>query len=397
MAFEAATLFQPVLSLTWTCLNDTPVTQKHLYFDHFITSQAVLEEIASAASLFFAPGLFEALEATAPPTIQYFKTLPTEPTKSWAVYLLILEKPNHRPRIYIGSGTSSRSGVYGRFYQYDHQVTLPTHVEKALDEGYTIVHKGLLCWASIPTASLQPRIRLLFLAVEATLSFAFWAMRTTENDYGMAHICPWPVNIIDAPDSFEYDGCCSHCCLSEGTVGDFEFSAEELEAQAIQRKENNANKNVIFAANYHYKQMATNRDEYLDRKAEVNANYKARDPEKFEKLWRDNRAMHVKNKTYHCEVCKLTCLTQADLNNHLKTARHQHKAIHLEKDLATKRFKCLTCAFATDIKPRLDKHLKSKRHLKLVAAPSSSQTTLASSHPTKSSSQSTLDTFFGLR
>jgi hypothetical protein len=65
--------------------------------------------------------------------------------------------------------------------------------------------------------------------------------------------------------------------------------------------------------------MATNRDEYLDKKAECNVNYRVRDLEMYKKLWRDNRAKHVKNETYHCEVCKLTCVTQADLNIHLKT------------------------------------------------------------------------------
>ena len=81
----------------------------------------------------------------------------------------------------------------------------------------------------------------------------------------------------------------------------------------------------------------------------------------------------MKNKTHHCEVCKLTCVAQADLTIHLKTPRHQQKAIHLEKDLATKRFKCLPCAFATDINCRLDRYLKSKRYLKVVAALSSSE------------------------
>jgi hypothetical protein len=47
---------------------------------------------------------------------------------------------------------------------------MPMHVEKALNEGYTIVHKGLLCWSSIPTAALQPRIRLLFVALDTAFS-----------------------------------------------------------------------------------------------------------------------------------------------------------------------------------------------------------------------------------
>jgi hypothetical protein len=183
----------------------------------------------------------------------------------------------------------------------------------------------------------------------------------------MAYICLWDRT------SLEYDGLCSHCSLNEGIVGDFDLSHGELEAQAVQRKENTVSKQAVLRSNYHYQQMETNRDEYLEKKAEWNADYRARDPEKYEKLWRDNRAKHVENKTYHCEVCKLTFVTQADLNTHLKTPRHQQKAINLANDLATKRFKCLPCAFATDKKCRSDKHLKSKRHLKNVAAQSSSK------------------------
>ena len=369
MALDSTALLQLVLSLAWTCLSDTPVTQKHPYFTRFITSQAVLEEIASVTSLFFAPGLFEALEATAPPTIQYFKTLPTEPTKSWAVYLLVFEKPNHRPRIYIGSGTASSYGVSVRFYHYDHQYTLPTYVQKALDEGYTIVHKGLLCWASIPTPSLQPRIRLLFLAIEAALSFAFWTMRTTKNDYGMAHICPWPVHNIDALDSFEYDGCCSHCCLNEGIVGDFGLSAEDLEAQAIQKKEIRAVKQAVRNANYHYKQMATNRDEYLDEMELRKRNHRAQNIEKHRERERNHNAKHKANKTYYCELCKVACHKKSDLEVHNNTRKHLVKA----NDLATKRHKCLPCAYATDRLSSYNDHLKSKRHLKEMAALSSSE------------------------
>lgn len=87
MAFEAATILQLVLLITWTVLSDTPVTQKHTLFTQFFTSKAVLEEIASTASLVLAPNLFDVLQAAAPPTIQYFKSLPTETSSRWIIFL----------------------------------------------------------------------------------------------------------------------------------------------------------------------------------------------------------------------------------------------------------------------------------------------------------------------
>jgi hypothetical protein len=142
MEFMAETILQFMLVVTWTCLNTTPVNQKHVYFTKFLTSQESLEDIASKVSLVFAPGLLDLLRAATPPTIQYFKTLPSDPGKSWAVYLLVLEKHGCRSKIYIGSSTNTVSGVRHRFGQYRRLETLPHYVKKAVDEGYTIVHKG---------------------------------------------------------------------------------------------------------------------------------------------------------------------------------------------------------------------------------------------------------------
>jgi len=73
-----------------------------------------------------------------------------ESAKGYGVTLgcvaLVLEKPGCKPKVYIGSGTSWSLGVVGRFKQYDDGFLLPVYVEKALDEGYEIVSKGLLCW-----------------------------------------------------------------------------------------------------------------------------------------------------------------------------------------------------------------------------------------------------------
>ena len=145
MVFEAGTILQLVLLITWTVLSDTPLPQKNTLFTQFFTSKAVFEEIASTAFLVFAPNLFNVLRAAVPPTIQYFKTLPTETSNRWAIYLLVLEKSCCRPRIYIRSATDSYYGVHHRFGQYNTGDALPMYVKKALDEGYSIVHKGLLC------------------------------------------------------------------------------------------------------------------------------------------------------------------------------------------------------------------------------------------------------------
>jgi hypothetical protein len=335
MAFEAATLLQFVLLITWTVLSGTPVTEKNTLFTQIFTSEAVFEEIAATASLVFAPNLLNVLRAAAPPTVKYFKTLPTEISNRWAVYLLVLEKSGCRPRIYIGSGTNSLYGVRTRLNQYDILDVLPKYVQKAVDEGYTIVHKGLLCWMTIPRAALQPKLRLLFLALEAAFSYIFWAMKTVTKDYGMAHICLWDREVLD------YDGLCSHCCLYEGIRGDFELSAEQLEASAIQKKETRATKQAVYNADYHHKQMETNHDEYLEEMAERVRNHRAQDREKFREQERANNARNKAIKKYFCKLCKVACHKKSDLDVHLETRSHKNRA----NNFATKPHKCLPCKY----------------------------------------------------
>lgn len=204
---------------------------------------------------------------------------------------------------------------------------------------------------------------MLFVALEAAFSYMFWAMRRVDKDYGMAHICLWDRQTL------AYDGCCSHCSLIEGIRGDFELSAEQLEAQAIQKKETRALKQAVHHSNYHYRQMETNHTEYLEENLARVVKYQAQDPEKFRKMERDNRAKNVANKIYSCELCKIDCHTKSDLDIHLKTRSHRNRA----HDLATKRHKCLACNYATDKGNSMNDQLKSKRHLKNVAALPSSQ------------------------
>ncbi|KAF4627110.1 hypothetical protein G7Y89_g11049 [Cudoniella acicularis] len=79
--------------------------------------------------------------------------------------------------------------------------------------------------------------------------------------------------------------------LNEGIVGDFELSVEELEALAIQKEIRTAEQ-AIHNANYHYKRIETNRNEYLEKNAIKLREVRARDPEKHRKYERDVNTQH---------------------------------------------------------------------------------------------------------
>jgi hypothetical protein len=361
-AIMASTILQFVLTMTWTCLKDTPSIQKNVLFAQYIPSLAVLQEIASTTSLTFTPGLFEILQAAFPPTIEYFKTSPTDTLRCWAVYVLTLEKPDCPPKLYIGSGAEGSVSLYKRFQHYDTLISLPYYVEKTIKEGYEIVHKAPLCWISIPSASLLPKLRLLFVTLEATFSYMLWAMRTVSKEYVMAHICLWDRS------TFEYEGLCSHCSLNEGIAGDFCLSAEDLEAQAVEKKAARTLYQAEYGSNWHFKQMETNHKEYLAGARERGTKARAKSPERVNKRNRDWHATALEEERYYGETCKIAFCTKHKLKEHNDTARHLQKEEEMKNP-----HRCIPCAYAGKRKQNLTDHCKTKRHEKIMAALSSSQ------------------------
>ena len=313
-------------------------------FSQIITSREVLVELMNLASLTFCPGLFEVINAVHPPSVDFFKSLPTKVLKRWGIYALVLEKPNYTPLVYVGSGTSLYNGIRSRFYQYDRGEQLPIYVAAALEDGYTIVHKGLFLWAPLPSKVNGTKVRVAFYAMEATLSFLFWAMRSDHKDYGMAACCYWP------RDSFSYRGLCSHNALIDTVVGDFGFSDEQLEAMAAAVKEKNKQTHLSSEANIKMSQK------------------------------------------YSCDVCKVDCTSNFELVRHNGSRKHLEKvarkqrnsppkkksysALSQAKALRLKKYFCRVCDVACPSKWELTRHNGSKRHLLKVDTSESSESSI---------------------
>ncbi len=120
------------------------------------------------------------------------------------------------------------------------------------------------------------------------------------------------------------NGCCSHCCLTEMITGDFMLSAEQLEAQAAQRRENKPT---------------------TDKSSE-----------------RKIRGC----KTYYCALCKVFKVSQYRLEEHNKTPSHLRKAADLADP--KKAFKCTLCSEAFKIMGHLNRHNRSARHLAVLSS-----------------------------
>jgi hypothetical protein len=99
-------------------------------------------------------------------------------------------------------------------------VLVPPNTYKQLSTKVTdrIAHKGILCSMPIPSATDVPRLRALFILLEAIFTFVFWTIRIkTKFDLGMHGMRQWTL------ESLEYEGLYSHNPLRGTVVGDLSF------------------------------------------------------------------------------------------------------------------------------------------------------------------------------
>lgn len=315
MPFAASDIVGLLVLIVWACLTPLPPVNRHPLFIDILHSQIVLSEILSAASLSFCPGLFEAIQATSPPPLSFFLGLPSDNFKRWAVYVLVLKKKGEVSLIYIGSGTDGTSGVRARWRKYDRGDSLPVYVKAALDQGYTIVHKGLLLWSPIPSATNVPRLRILFVAMEASFSFLFWAMYSKSKDYGMGACCPWD------RASFSYRGLCSHNALLETVAGDFDLSPEQLEELAAVAKE----RKRAYSADFQKRQREEDPDRVREMSRIRDARSRQNEPEKFQARQQCHSERTKGSKKYYCATCDRAFKNPSDLDRHNSGKRHLQK------------------------------------------------------------------------
>ncbi|KAE9983484.1 hypothetical protein BLS_004257 [Venturia inaequalis] len=116
-----------------------------------------LRSITDCCPLTLAPELQTVLHGKEPPSFQYLSQLPPPIPNVWAVYAVCMVKRGSPPALYVGSGTDSNKGVITRAKSYESKNHLPRFVKENIDQGYRIVHVGMLCWTPIPSAALRPR------------------------------------------------------------------------------------------------------------------------------------------------------------------------------------------------------------------------------------------------
>ncbi|TVY33438.1 Aconitate hydratase, mitochondrial [Lachnellula subtilissima] len=311
-----------------------------------LSYNVVIAELLSTLSLVFAPGLFEVLQASTSPTVAFFKTLPTiaRGEHKWAIYLLVLEKVGHRPKVYIGSGTNSSNSVASRLSQYHAtSTTLPFYVRRALEDGFTIEYKVLLCSAPIPSWGMVPTSRALFLALEATFTFVLWTLNSkTEYGYGLTAMCRW------GRESLEYDGLCSHNPLGESPPGEFNLTPEELEA-TVAELSGRRNTAVVRSR---VKAKKKDPELYKERANTNRKNFTTSNPAAVKAIDKRCKDKAKELKTHYCEICDESFTKKAKLTKHLAGPLH---ATRLAKY-------CTPCSHLFGKPAELLRHQKTKAH-----------------------------------
>lgn len=181
----------------------------------------------------FAPNILAALSSPLPPSIDFFKTLPSPKRGVWAVYVVVLVDPNGKFHLYIGSGTGSDSGCTSRTAVYSNKThaQLPQHVRLAYDRGYEFSHVGMLCWTSLPSPTLVPLTRLLFICLEGVFTCLFYSAFYTIMEGLWDDLMPW------TRDSVSWGALNSHLPFIEGVGDMLDLSPTQLESIAAAKKQ----------------------------------------------------------------------------------------------------------------------------------------------------------------
>ena len=228
-----STILDLMIWVCWSILSMTPEDMINQAFSRVIPDLQAMETLLNS-SFSFAPGLLAVMQATNPPSISFLKNLPLQVGKIWAIYVLVLEKAGERSKIYVGSATHTVGGINARLGGYRRRDCLPRFVEKALKDGFTITHTGLLCWTPIPLASDVTHLRTLMLILEAAFTLWFGACYTAKIESRISQLRPWTRDLI------QWDGLCSHYSITEGP-GDLvsTLSPDEMNALAAERNKRN--------------------------------------------------------------------------------------------------------------------------------------------------------------
>jgi hypothetical protein len=411
-------------SLIWLAIHtDVPTSYMADAYRVLLADKEYFQKTCTDIRLFFPDTLTDVLQSDSAPSVDFFRSLNADASRNnvWGIYIILMEKTGNRPRLYVGSGTRAQSGVRTRLQQYNRQFNMSVSIRNALRKGYTITNFGLLCWASIPPAVLVPSARLRFLALEAIFCIIFFAGPESLDK-------KWSCLLLWQRKSVNWLHLCTHSPFTE-VPKQLDMTDEQLAEYArVQRehykksaRENGRKRRLADPEAVRAKERETRQawsDEKRERMRNLRAGYKAKilSAKKYYcSICDSNFAclsslnIHLKCKAhkeqvriaqsgeppvppdqkFRCSICNINFTSRQSLKRHLRTKGHEEqvnvaqggkpKSVskqtrydrkYHDRNRAERRFYCSICKLAMGTNIQLNKHLKSKSHLKAAAAAS---------------------------
>jgi hypothetical protein len=337
-----------------------------------------MSTITTATPIQASSSLLPTLKSSKPPSLAFFHALPAPEQKMWAIYVTVLTRPGSMPKLNVGSGTNAASGCTARTVHYHDKTNrhLPRFVRQAYDNGYTLSHIGMLCWAPLPQAAMVPRARLFFLCLEALFTCLFYTSFASVLDVLWTHLMPW------TRDSISWEPLNSHSPLKEGVGASLNFSPEQLESIVARRKL--AMAKISKAAEE--RERTEDLEGYRLRKRTDKAVWVANNKERSAAIHARVVAKIKSERKHFCPICNTVLASAFALVQHNATDHHKTQVAIANgapvippsidalrsrsfqaKAKASKRFGCEICQLATVCNAKLETHKKTKGHIKKAA------------------------------
>lgn len=340
--------------------------------------RAAWDSVVDSSPLSFAPGVDQVLSSTEPPSINFFRTLPTpsKTRKQWGIYALVLERPGCTPILYIGSGRNAEGRIQARHTSYIN-LTGPFAylVQKALDGGFTITSCGMLCWTDLPAPHLVPRLRARVLVLEAVFTIVFYAcIKTIMDDVFIPDFFLWQRQDVD------WEPGCTHLSLSESVKADLKLTDEELTLAAAARTQRSTEK----TARCRQRQRDVDEAAFLQKGLDQHRAWSASNPGRVNEIAAGTRQRAKDSARFRCNTCDINLASQWAYDEHVKSRRHIKAAECDGKDnkppsdastasrrrraeaVANKTHYCSTCKKAFTTAATLRSHNTRARHLNAV-------------------------------
>lgn len=231
---------------------------------------------------------------------------------------------------------------------------MPARIQKAIQDGYTIATKGTLCWSSIPEVTAVPRLRLLYLVLEATFTYYFWTLCLDKN-HKLPAYCPWPL------EAFQYYGLCTHNPMSEGGDKFLNLDEEQLLVVELARREKRRTADRLLKAKMRDNLRENDPDAYEEWRLSHNEYMRNLDKTEVRRKQYAKEAEAKELALFACKMCGFLGRRQGELDRHLKSQRHLERQKEKDRGI-TYLFNCALCAFSTNDHNAWAKHLNCKRH-----------------------------------